>query len=45
MIIVSGYAPPARIPPAVRFLAKPFESAELLELVTELHLTPPARQA
>ena len=38
VILVSGYAPPERMPAGVRFLAKPFESAELLKVVSELHL-------
>ena len=33
-----GFAPPDRMPPGVRFLAKPFESADLLKVVGELHL-------
>jgi CheY-like chemotaxis protein len=42
VLFVSGYAPPERMPAGVRFLAKPFESAELLKVVGELHLTLPA---
>lgn len=38
VILVSGFAPPDRMPPGVRFLAKPFESADLLKVVGELHL-------
>jgi CheY-like chemotaxis protein len=38
VILVSGFAPPDRMPAGVRFLAKPFESADLLKVVAELHL-------
>ena len=38
VLLVSGYAPPERMPAGVRFLAKPFESEEFLKVVGELHL-------
>ena len=38
ILLTSGYPPPDRMPPGVRFLAKPFTSEVLLQHVSEMHL-------